>query len=247
MIPKSVFRQRVFAVRTKSVRHLRAIIISCALLPSIVLSLPVILSQPVRDAYLLAIHRQIAKVIRPRFVFAGDSLMANRQWGWALAGNPLAAVNLAKSGATINQVAAQVSTASAYRADFLVVLAGTNDILLYNRPIDEIVCAYRLLLDEVPAGHRLIVTLIPNTSFLKYASNIEAANLEIKRLSEMKGANIIDINPILSTNGILNKGFTQDGIHFNEHAYRIWTDQIARYVNLPDTLNFDHRLSSVSE
>jgi lysophospholipase L1-like esterase len=230
MTPKFLFRRGVFAKGTKPVRHFRTIVIAGALSLSTLMSIPVIFSQPVKDAYLLAIHRQIAKVIRPRFVFAGDSLTANRQWGWVLARNPLAAVNLAESGATINEVAVQVRRASAYRADLLLVLAGTNDIVLYNRPVDEIVCAYRLLLGEVPAGRRLVVTLIPNTSFPKDVSNIEAANLEIKRLSEIKGADIIDINPILSKNGILNRNFTHDGIHFNERAYRIWTDQIAKYV-----------------
>jgi hypothetical protein len=82
------------------------------------LSMPIILNQPLRRAYLLLIDRQIAKVAPPRFVFAGDSLTANGNWGWMLARNPLSATNLAEYGASINAITVQVARARAYRAEF---------------------------------------------------------------------------------------------------------------------------------
>jgi lysophospholipase L1-like esterase len=193
-------------------------------------SVPIIFSQPVRHDYLLMIDRQIAKVVRPRFVFAGDSLTASGNWGWMLARNPLTATNLAEFGASINDVAVQVSRAGPYQANFLLVMAGTNDLLTYHHSLEQIVCDYRSLLDKAPTEQRLIITLIPYTSFSEHTDNIRAANSEVRRLSERKGAVIIDLNTQISTDGILHKDLTTDGIHFNHRAYQIWGSEIIKHV-----------------
>ena len=73
-------------------------IATCALLP-------IIWSQPLRNTYLLTLHRYIAKLTPPRFVFAGDSLTANANWGWAMTRNPFSAANLAEEGARVAEVA----------------------------------------------------------------------------------------------------------------------------------------------
>jgi lysophospholipase L1-like esterase len=78
------------------------------------------------------------------------------------------------------------------------------------------------------------VTLIPYTSFPEYIDDIRAANSEIRRLSELKGADIIDINIQLSVNGILNKDLTTDGVHFNQRAYQIWSNEIFKRIKLQD-------------
>src|SRR3989440_5065642 len=128
------------ACSNSSAKFFRRSQIITILLLSLAFSLvaaPIILNQPARRAYLLLIDRQIAKVVPPRFVFAGDSLTANGNWGWMLARNPLSAANLAEDGASINEVAIQVSRARAYDADFLLVMAGTNDIL-YHHGLEQI-------------------------------------------------------------------------------------------------------------
>jgi hypothetical protein len=67
---------------TKFVRRLQIIMIFCVLIAFTLVSMPIIFSQSMRRAYLLLIDRQIAKVVPPRFVFAGDSLTAHGNWGW---------------------------------------------------------------------------------------------------------------------------------------------------------------------
>ena len=98
-------------------------ITTCALVP-------IIWSQPLRNTYLLTLHRYVAKLTPPKFVFAGDSLTANANWGWAMTRNPFSAANLAEEGARVAEVAGQVSKAKAYHANLLFVTAGTNDIVL---------------------------------------------------------------------------------------------------------------------
>ena len=77
------------AFSNKFARRSQIIAIFCFLLAFIIISMPIIFSQPVRYAYVRMIERQIAKVTPPRFVFVGDSLTAQGNWGWLLARNPL--------------------------------------------------------------------------------------------------------------------------------------------------------------
>jgi lysophospholipase L1-like esterase len=192
-------------------------------------SMPVILSQSIRDSYMLMIDRQIRKLVPPKFVFAGDSLTRDGNWSRMLASNPLSTVNIAKGGALISDVVDQVIIARSVPPEFLLVMAGTNDILAYHT-LHKIVCNYDFLLDKVPIEQRLIVTLIPYTSFPEYIDNIRAANSQIEKLAKRKGADIIDINTYISTNGILDKGLTVDGIHFSQRAYQIWSNEIRKLI-----------------
>jgi lysophospholipase L1-like esterase len=214
----------------KFCRRLHIVTILLLFLAFSLVSMPIMLNQPVRRAYLLLIDRQIAKVVPPRYVFAGDSLTANGNWGWMLARNPLSAANLAEPGASINEVTVQVARAHAYHAEFLLVMAGTNDIVTYHHTLEQIVCNYRFLLDKAPTEQRLIVTLIPYTSFPEYTDDIRAANTEIRKLSERRGADIIDINSRLSRDGTLDKDLTTDGVHFNQRAYQIWSNEILKHI-----------------
>jgi lysophospholipase L1-like esterase len=192
-------------------------------------SMPVILSQSIRHSYMLMIDRQIRKVVPPKLVFAGDSLTRDGNWSAMLASNPLSTVNIAKGGALINDVVDQVIVARSVPPEFLLVMAGTNDILAYHT-LHKIVCNYDLLLEKIPAKQRLIVTLIPYTSFPQYIDNIRAANSEIEKLAKQKGAKIIDLNAFISTNGILDKDLTVDGIHFSQRAYQIWSKEINKII-----------------
>jgi lysophospholipase L1-like esterase len=175
------------------------------------------------------------------FPFAGDSLTASGNWGWTLAGNPLSAATLAEFGASINDVAVQVSSARAYHAAFLLVMAGTNDLLTYHHSLEQIVCDYRSLLDKAPTGPRLIVTLIPYTSLREHTDKIRAVNSEIRILSEHKGADIIDLNSQLSNDGILAKDLTTNGLHLNQRAYQIWGDQILKTYKISRPLRVVRR------
>jgi len=147
-------------------------IATCALVP-------IIWSQPLRNSYLLTLHRYIAKLTPPRFVFAGDSLTANANWGWAMTRNPFSAANLAEEGARVAEVASQVSKAKAYHAKILFVTAGTSDIVVDNRAVEQLASAFELLLRRVPSEMHLVMIFIPYTSFREHTVKIQEANLSV--------------------------------------------------------------------
>jgi lysophospholipase L1-like esterase len=146
--------------------------------------------------------------------------------------NPFSVANLAEEGARVAEVAGQVSKAKAYHAKILFVRAGTNDIVLDNRAVEQLACDFELLLRRVPSEMHLVMTFIPYTSFREHTVKIQEANSMLERFSKNGHFDIVDINPELSANGVLKSEYTFDGIHFNGLAYEIWTGKLMRVASL---------------
>jgi lysophospholipase L1-like esterase len=146
--------------------------------------------------------------------------------------NPFSAANLAEEGARVAEVAGQVSKAKPYHANTLFVTAGTNDIVLDNRAVEQLACDFELLLRRVPSEMHIIMTLIPYTSFREHTGNTQEENLILERLAKNGHFDIVDINPELSADGVLKSEYTFDGIHFNGRAYEIWTGKLMRAAGL---------------
>jgi lysophospholipase L1-like esterase len=146
--------------------------------------------------------------------------------------NPFSAANLAEEGARVVEVAGQVSKANAYHANILFVTAGTNDIILDNRAVEQLACDFELLLRRVPGEMHIIMTSIPYTSFREHTGKIQEANFMLERFSKNWHFDIVDINPELSDNGVLKSEFTFDGIHFNRRGYEIWTGKLMQAAGL---------------
>ena len=125
-----------------------------------------------------------------------------------------------------------VSKAKAYHANILFVTAGTNDIVLDNRAIEQLAGDFELLLRRVPSEMHLIMTLIPYTSFWEHTVKIQEANFILERFSKNWRFDMVDINPELSGNGVVKSEYTFDGIHFNRRAYEIWTARLMRVAGL---------------
>jgi lysophospholipase L1-like esterase len=218
-----------------------------ALLCSSAISIPVIVNDGLRSAYFSTMHRQVTKIARPRFVFAGDSLTANGNWGWALARNPFSAVNLAESGALIDQVSLQVKDAKAYGAEFLFVMAGTNDIVVFDRSVRQIAERFEHLIAMAPNDMKLIVTLLPYLAVPAHRDKIRAANLEMSRLSEKKAAAVVDLNPVIAKDEVLGVNYTTDGLHLSDLGYMIWADELRKKVKSLDAAKRPDGEGSVRE
>lgn len=107
-------------------------------------------------------------------------------------------------GATIRDVASWVTLAD---CDELVVMAGTNDMLI-GRPVGESVTDAERLLDL--AARPVTWTAVP----LPGADELNGA---LRELVESRGGRWVDVD--------LGPDWTDDGVHFNRPAYqRLWGD-----------------------
>jgi hypothetical protein len=69
-----------------------------------------------------------------------------------------------------------------------------------------------LTYDLINSEMRLIVTLIPYTSFREHTAKIQEAHLVIEQFSKSKRFDIVDINPERSADGVLKSEYT---FHFD--------------------------------
>jgi lysophospholipase L1-like esterase len=181
---------------------------------------PVVWSEPLRRTYVQTVQRYVARVAPPRMVLVGDSLVAQSSWG-------MGGINLAQGGLTIAQASPQASAAMAYRPGYLVVEAGINDVL-QGRTSEQIEADYDLLLSYARGRTKVVVTLIPYTSWPAHRQAITAANVVIERAARRHGAAVIDLNPLISKDGVRRAEYATDGVHLNRAAYRLWREALER-------------------
>ena len=131
----------------------------------------------------------------PHYVLVGDSIMAGtRNAGWRLQANPLIARNLAGNGYTTRQIANQVTIALNTSSKYVLILAGTNDVINDDFDKDNFLQDYKEMLDLFENSSSIpVVTLIPLTQYREINRRIEIANEEIFKLASTKNIKIIDI------------------------------------------------------
>jgi lysophospholipase L1-like esterase len=196
---------------------------------AIAIAVPVILSGTLRSAYLALVDRKIASIWPPKYAFVGDSLTTNCDWRWEI--GSLSVLNLAVGGTDIRDIARQSIRARELRANFILVEAGVNDVILESSPTERIGYDFDYLLQQIPVGQKTVVTLIPFVSDHSFTEKIEAANATISSLVKPRGLPIIDLNPELSSQGVRRPEMTTDGVHLTHHACRVWADEIRAALN----------------
>ncbi len=224
-----IVRWRAFILRwTKRTVFVGYIVVSLAIM------VPFFVNQHLRFQYLEIVSHWHSKVGHTRYVFIGDSLTAGgRSWGMRLDRNPFASRNLAGNGYTIRQITAQAQLARNYSPKFILVLAGTNDLLDSRRTAStqDILRDYSILLDECSKTNAtVVVTLVPYLSNGSYKKPIDELNGGIRLLAEERKAKVIDLNPLIAPAGRLESEYTSDGTHLSESAYSIWCAEIRRTI-----------------
>ena len=124
----------------------------------------------------------------------------------------------------------------AQKPDVVFVCIGTNDLA---RVYDEAQTLDNIshMLDEIVqfAGEEVTIYL---TSLFPTRHNpprpnpvIDQLNEKLHALANRKKAIYLHLNPFFRDgNGQLKREFTDDGLHLNEEAYRLWTSVVGRLV-----------------
>jgi hypothetical protein len=192
---------------------------------SLLISFVVLASGSVRLAFSEAVLRSVARIVPLKYAFVGDSLTVGCSLGWRIGAAPFEAINFARGGADIRAVGGQVGQVVALRPKFLFIAAGGNDALEHV-PTEQIAYQFKLLLSIIPESQRVVVTLIPYASDKAITDDITAANVTISTLVTERGMAIIDLNPLLSSDGVRKPEMTSDGIHMTERACEVWERMI---------------------
>lgn len=112
------------------------------------------------------------------------------------------------------------------------VMAGIND--LFNNIAPDVILRNQIqILTKLKSNNIkpvLQLTLYTHAN-PSLAKRVEEINDAIKNYCTEQGIDVIDLNILLSNEKSLKKEYTTDGTHLTDAAYRIWSDELTRYLS----------------
>ncbi|MBM2841185.1 MAG: hypothetical protein HW412_1713 [Bacteroidetes bacterium] len=166
-------------------------------------------------------------------VMLGNSLSYNANWNELLGRN-----NIANRG-----IVGDLTDGYLHRLSYVYKLSprlcfiegGVNDIY-ENRPPKEIIRNYRQIVDTLRAHH--IMPIIQSTLFVGAKwRHAREKNTEIQELNELlagfakeQSIQFLDINALVSTDGLLRGELTYDGVHLNARGYSYWVPEVEKVL-----------------
>jgi hypothetical protein len=107
-------------------------------------------------------------------------------------------------------------------------------IRLNEKATGEIVGNYGQILDTLARRNfRVVPTLVFPLRYLpELNAQLEVINKGIRKHAGKHHFDVIDINLQLLEAGVLNRKYSDDGIHLNSDGYQIWLSEIRRNLNL---------------
>lgn len=166
-------------------------------------------------------------------VFIGDSITDGSDWYDIFPS--LKVANRGISSDTTAGVLNRMDTIINTGAGKAFLMVGINDI---NHGVDvkTIFNNYKEIINELKKNNIepfVQSTLLTNTSITSRIDNKYVNELNARLMKFCNDNNIvfIDLNPLLSKSGKLNKDYSFDGVHLSGEAYAMWSKAIANYVN----------------
>ena len=176
----------------------------------------------------------IKENLKADIVFFGDSIVRGGEFQKRFENVKI--VNLGCSGDTLSGMISRVSTVKALNPKKIFVMGGINGLTDYN--INKSLVTYKKLIDEIknnlPNASIYIHSLLPisKNKEKQICKNKTIINLnnELRKYSENKDIQYIDLYDLYSKNGKINPELTVDGIHLKQEAYCIWMNEIEKYI-----------------
>ncbi|PHN06230.1 GDSL-type esterase/lipase family protein [Flavilitoribacter nigricans] len=168
-------------------------------------------------------------------VFLGNSLTAYCDWA-ELLGNPKIK-NRGIPGDRINGVLDRLEDIIRLEPDQLFLMIGIND-LLFDDPV-SVSNKYRKLVDrlqkEIPGCQLHLKSVLPVNNQVRNTfinnEDVQVVNEAIEQLARDRSIPFIDLRPLLcDPSGQLNAAYTEDGVHLNGPAYKIWAAEVEKYL-----------------
>ena len=159
----------------------------------------------------------------------GDSLVASYNWQERLAACQV--TNLGLPGGMTSDVYASLDEVKKDqpRADLIMLMVGTNDILTGNFEFIHTlrkICVK--LCHNYPAAEILITSIFPIIlPHLPY-NTISSLNCHIEALTMQTGCCFLDIHSRLVNSAI--PIFREDGVHVTEETYKIWSRSLLEHI-----------------
>jgi len=171
----------------------------------------------------------------PEIAFMGDSITAfGFVWGPRIGQYNLNVRNFAKKGFTTGQMLPLVRDVSLVEPKACFIMAGINDIIRAEETDGENEEAkrnYRKIIDALI--ERKIVPVITLTLYRQnepHPDSVDDLNRFLQALAKEKNLTVISLQEDLCENRSLMPAYTEDGLHLNKRAYKIWAVKIRQVL-----------------
>lgn len=177
----------------------------------------------------LTAHFDLSRISKADIVFLGNSITQGGNWSELLGRERV--VNRGIGGDNIPGMLNRLHQVYSLKPKICFVMAGIND-LYTDVPVEEVFVRYMRLIDSLRSYK--IIPVVQSTLHVnpKWKRAVEK-NAEVAKLNEMIeryagdiSVPYINLNALLSTNGVLQDQYTTDGIHLTAPAYGVWRDAL---------------------
>lgn len=164
-------------------------------------------------------------------VMLGNSLMSFVKWNEFLQRDDIA--NRGVAGDISAGCLSRIGSVIKSNPKICFVECGINDII-HHIPAEETINNLKQITDSLKY-HNIRVVIHKLLYVARQYPDSRKVNEQVKKLneliSEIKGAEFFDLNPLLSVNEELQQQFCiEDGIHLTVSAYNIWRDEMKPFL-----------------
>ncbi len=156
----------------------------------------------------------------------GDSLTFRNNWNLMLHREDI--INRGVDGETTYGILYAIERIRLEDVSSVCIMIGIND-LLQEENFKEVFNRYEMIVEYfLQQKLRIIIqaTLyVVKDVFEAHILNdeVDALNTKLQKLAEDKNLDFLNLNPYLSENGALKAIYSDDGVHLNVKAYKIWS------------------------
>lgn len=176
-------------------------------------------------------------------VFLGDSHTDYFEWGEYFPETTVS--NQGIAGDTSKNVLKRLDNVNAVSPKKIFILIGIND-LQSGTNVDKVASNYKKIIDTLRISNpktKIYIQSVLGVNKEKYPvyfnkeaqqvnDKVDELNQKIERLASNDNYVIYINNSFLQKNGELPADFTVDGLHLNNKGYKLWAENLSKYVNM---------------
>ncbi|MFH7379286.1 hypothetical protein I5195_15415 [Klebsiella aerogenes] len=165
------------------------------------------------------------------YIMFGDSITKNGKWNNLIPGYLIG--NRGISGDDTSGMLDRINDIERTGAKTVFIMAGTNDVTR-KVPPEEIAKNIILMTNHMKQKNINVIiqsTILSGDKRKRKNTSINKINDLLKAFSSKSGTPFLDLNAILSPNGVLKMEYTSDGTHLNTSGYEVWSKILRAYID----------------
>ena len=177
---------------------------------------------------LAVLHSLYLKKQNYEIIMLGDSITAGGNWEKLLTGYNVA--NYGIPGDTTDGILLRLEEIYLANPKKVFIMIGTNDIAFINPNFNyTIITVFNNYKEIVNSLRKNGIEVIIQSTLNVLSENTGRSNDEINKLNNLlkiycleNDIKYLDINSVLTKDGLLQKQYTNDGLHLNKRGYEQW-------------------------